>query len=376
MGAFDFIEDAVNSGGRAIGGAIDCLSSASGSFSNLLDKVPVVGPAFSGVYDFTYGANISFAKSVSDGNRIDKAAAEGLKKKVKGVQKVAPYAQTVISFIPGVGNTASGIIGCGLALAGGQPINEAIVVGIRDSLPGGPAVRIAFDASRAALEGKSIDEIAIDSLPISVEGRKSIKLGIALTVDAAKGKNITSALFNAMVPKDYQKAVAIGMSVGFGQKVQKSTIKKTPISLFGKLSEKGLFISKTNLALNEGIKGVNEDEKNGYLTALGLLSHVVKPIDVIAIRSNLNDKAKVGFDKGVAVHVGAVFTVPPRKIETPEQLYAYWTSKGLINASESLDRALMSKFSAPARTYAVAVAKNETVAAKSWWNKVLAWLGF
>jgi len=188
-----------------------------------LHRIPVAGGLLGGAFNLAVGSPFAMAASIVSGARIDKAVLNHLKSQLANIKEVAPYVQTVLSFIPGVGQGISGAIAGALALASGAKLTDALLEATKGALPGGKLSQMAFDVGKAAIQGKAIDEIALQALPISAQQKQMLKQGLAAAKDIAHGKNVGSALLdNALkaLPADAQKAIQIGMALGHGQVLQ------------------------------------------------------------------------------------------------------------------------------------------------------------
>lgn len=177
-----------------------------------------------------YKAGISLATlpqqaalRILSGQRIDKAALGSLQQAVKDARTVAPYVQTVMSLVPGVGTGISAGLGGALALAQGQPITEALLAAARSAVPGGPAAQAAFSVASGALQGKPIDQIAINALPLDPAAKSAIVRGLALAKDVAAGKNAAAGVLDTAlnaVPAQYRTAIQTGVAMGRARSLQ------------------------------------------------------------------------------------------------------------------------------------------------------------
>lgn len=192
----------------------------------VLKQIPVVGAPAAAVTSLTL-APVKVANGVISGQRLDKIALGQLKDGVSAATTIAPYAQTVLSIVPGVGTGAAGVIGAATALAKGKPITDAVVEGIRGSLPGGPVAQAAFNAAYAGVQGKPITAVALAAVPIPDDSKKLIVAGINATRDIANGKRVDEAIVKralAVAPPDVRKALQVGMAVSQGKNLQKAVI--------------------------------------------------------------------------------------------------------------------------------------------------------
>ena len=187
-----------------------------------LSHIPVAGTLVKSVANLV-ATPLNVASALAKGGRIDQAAMNGLKSALASVKDIAPYAQLVLSAVPGVGTGLSGAIGAGLALASGQNITDALIAGVRGALPGGPLAAAAFDVAHAAMQGKPITQIALNALPISPAQKQALVQGVQLARDLANGKNVAQSAIDAAthaLPADLQKAVQIGAALAHAKNLQ------------------------------------------------------------------------------------------------------------------------------------------------------------
>jgi hypothetical protein len=208
---------------NAITKAASSVVNTAGKYAiHAVSKIPVVGPLAKSVASLvTLPLNV--AEQLAAGGRIDKVAMGSLKSALSSVKQIAPYATTVLSLVPGVGTGLSGAIGAGLALASGQNISDALVTGVRGALPGGALSAAAFDVAHAAMQGKPIDQIALNALPIAPQAKQALAQGVSVAKDLAAGKKVSQAVVDAAthaLPPELQKAVQIGAALGHARNLQ------------------------------------------------------------------------------------------------------------------------------------------------------------
>lgn len=190
--------------------------------SKVLGKVPVIGGVVKAVNRVAL-MPITATQQVLEGGRIDKVVLNNLKQTLKDIKTVGPWAQTVLSLVPGVGTGMAAAIGAGLALAEGQSISQAMVSAVKGALPGGAASQAAFSVAESAIQGKPIDQIALSALPIPAQQKKLLAQGLAAAKDIAAGKNVASSIADRAIqslPPQYAKAVQVGLAVGRAKSLQ------------------------------------------------------------------------------------------------------------------------------------------------------------
>jgi hypothetical protein len=163
------------------------------------------------------------ALQLLQGKRIDKVGVNALKNAVKSAKTVAPYVQTVMSFVPGIGTGISAGLGGALALAEGQPISEAFIQAAKAAIPGGPAAQAAFSVATGAIQGKSIDTIALNALPIGPTEKAALLRGLSAAKALAAGQRVDQVLLDQALrslPPAAAKAVQAGVAIAQAKNLQ------------------------------------------------------------------------------------------------------------------------------------------------------------
>lgn len=226
-GFFSSIANAVKSVAKAVvpkviqKAAASVVNVAKGAV-NLVTKIPVLGTIVKAAGTLALLPAKAGAQLL-DGKRIDKIAVDQFKGALGAAKTLAPYVQTVISFVPGIGQGISAGIGGALALASGQSITEALLAAAKGAIPGGPAVQAAFSVASDVMQGKPITTIAINALPIGPAAKQALLGGLDAAKRIVKGENVgTAVLDNALkqLPPEYQKAVQIGVALGHAKNLQ------------------------------------------------------------------------------------------------------------------------------------------------------------
>jgi len=246
MSFFSKIAHAVGSGVKAVGGAARAVGNAAGS-------IPVVGKGIKAGFNLTVGAPFQVADDIVRGKRIDKVAFDSLKRNVQDIKAVAPYAQMVLQAVPGVGNGLAGVIGAGLALSEGQNVTKALAEGVRSALPGGPLAAAAFDVGAAAMQGKPLDQIALNALPIPAEQKRLVAQALAMAKDVATGKRVDTAILEAaerQLPPEVRNAMKAGMTLAHAAHLQSVVPAKTARPVAGGLA---FVFPKSGVSLSQGV---------------------------------------------------------------------------------------------------------------------------
>jgi len=303
-----------------------------------VQKVPVLGQVFN-IYT---GKHVFGAfNAVLEGQRIDRAALNGLKGQVREYKLLAPYAASIVAFVPGVGPGVGAGVAAGLALAEGQPLSQVAIAAIKGSIPGGAIAQAAFNATQAAVAGKKLDDVAIAALPLDARTKQALKTAIGLTKDLASGKRLDKALVARaddalkLLTPELRKAVNIGTAVGVGQIAQKQLGKVLSNPATKKaIADIGVVIAKTDKVIAAG-RMINKDPgfRAGFDTATGLLKGKnVTPIAMISLRTGLTPIQKKGFDAAAALQIGRVRNMGRTVGKTPAQAAAFLTTVGIAGA--------------------------------------------
>jgi len=195
------------------------------SIKKALKKVPVVGSPLAAVYGVAV-APAALAESIAKGQRIDKALVANFKDQVADIKTIAPYAAQVVTFVPGVGQGVGAAMAAATALANGQPLSSAVLSGIKGAIPGGQLAQSAFGAVQAVAQGKSLDQVALSSLPLPDAQKAALKTALSVASKIGKGERVDAIVFDTalkQLPPDVQKAVTIGVSVGHAANIQKKS---------------------------------------------------------------------------------------------------------------------------------------------------------
>lgn len=408
-----FAGNAAESAGHAAHSLVKLTDKATGAISELAAKVPFVGPGLHGVIDITLGAPVGFARAVADGERIDKAVYGNLKRQLADIREIAPYAQTVISFVPAVGPGVSGAIGASLALAEGQSLTDALVAGVKDSIPGGPIARGAFTAGVKISQGGRVDSAlvsgAVDALPVDATTKAQVTAGLELAQAAATGKPVDKALLKAAIktlapelqnkiasklgdtgavgmvidatvkglPKESKKALFTGIAIGNARSLQRTTSKElaNPITV-SKLQDEGKKAVDKSDVLRLGL-AMSGDPK-GYYLGIGIMGHKdVSRRAILELREGLpKGKARLAFDAALAVHIGAATTPPQPKKAPPAFKAGYYLANGIRSAATHQKVAVAKKVAKDPIAYGgMALALKRIKKSQSLWSRILRAIG-
>lgn len=298
-------------------------------------QIPYVGEAFNAAVDLSPAAALGgLTTRVLRGERIDRAFLKTAKQQIKAARTLAPYVQTVMSVVPGVGTGVAAAIAAGTALAEGRTITDAVLKGVKGALPGGPVAAGAFDTAVAITKGKRLDKAAINAvkaqLPPGAREAVDIVEGIArgdkvsavairaakrrlppearkavdLAVKAGKGANAKDLLLQVVrseLPKEAQKAFEVGAAMGAARTIQSLAVTKAgskpAVVKFARQGAKILSHRKAPKGLRKAARGLSRSRRAGFLAAVGAMSKSgVNAHALAAMRNRLGVAQRRGFD--------------------------------------------------------------------------------
>jgi hypothetical protein len=370
--------------------AVRSAATVSRGVKNTVGKVPIIGKPLSSVYRLTIGMPYEVADSVVSGERLDKVAIGTLKKSLQDVKDVAPYAQTVVSMVPGIGAGISAGIGAGLALASGQPITEALKAGVLAAVPGGALGKSVADVSFAVIQKKPLDAALMAAVPLSKDQKHALSVVLSGAKGIAEGKRIDKVALETaqkQLPPDVMKAAKIGVALSQGKNLQAVVKANVKPAILKDLEKKGRQIVSVNPVVRAGFASLKDPhQKAGFSVGSAISRFQVSPNDVVAIRAKLTPPQKKGFDMALAAHVGAV-TSAAEGVKTAAEQFAFNATVGAAELPKGNQKALVDVLAADTATRAgMNLAVNAhlatpnveftlTTAKKTFWRRVAEWLG-
>jgi hypothetical protein len=341
--AANFVGNAVKTSGREIGSVAKTvgggvqgiakiggkvIQGADGIIGGTIGKIPIVGSPLHSVFDLGFHAMMAPANltiGIISGERIDKAALGTLKQQLQDFKQVAPYAQMVISVVPGVGAGVSASLSAGLALAEGQSIAEVLKAGAIGAIPGGPlvkaAVTMAVEVTQSVASGKKLDLATISQ---TAGGIASSALGLPIVAKNALVAGI-GIMGNITAGKPLDKAVTDGAIQGLPISDQTKTVMRNASALAielaqGKRIDNALLARATSIAaslpttspLSDSIKtGIAAVKKVGVGKGEQVLSaalHAGLGDTLVSMGAQTLPKdVQNGIKAGVGLGSGAVF---------------------------------------------------------------------
>lgn len=234
VGFFGFVKKAASSLGkvasavvpkaitRAASSVISTAKNYAGAAYNAATRVPGLGTIVkAGGTLATLPARA--AQQLIAGKRIDQIAADQFKTALGSARALAPYVQTVVSMVPGIGSGVSAGIGGALALAQGKPIDQALIEATRAAIPGGPLAQSAFSVATDVMAGRPIDQVALNAIPMDPTAKAALMRGLGAARELANGRPVDQVVIDNAVrslPPAVQKAVQVGVAMGHARNLQ------------------------------------------------------------------------------------------------------------------------------------------------------------
>jgi hypothetical protein len=237
-------------------------------------EIPIVSDV-SNIIASAAAQPFKLADAIASGERLDRALIDNFKRDLKIIKDVAPYVQTVVSFVPGIGTGVAAAIAAGTALAEGKSIDEVAKAALRGAVPGGPAGAAAFDVAMGVVGGKSVDKAVIEAA-------------------------------RAQLPEGAKQAFDIGVAIATGENLQNSIAQGlsdlAPAQLKSIIDTGAQAVAKI-APLATAIKGIAAGEpQEGFKLAAGLLSQKgISEKAVSAVRGKLTPAKLSGFDAALKV---------------------------------------------------------------------------
>ena len=367
-----FLGDVAHAAGKGVAGVFHVAALPGELAVKGARKIPVVGKPIGSVFHFA-NAPLSLAEHIAEGDRLDRAVIDNIKGQVKDVRATAPYAQMVISFVPGIGTLASGAIGAGLALASGQPITGVLMAGVEGMIPGGTVGKSLFTVGKDVIEHKKLTDIEIDVLPLNSLEKASIKATLNLAMKQSQGKTVTHAeavAAQAGLSPQNRNALAVALAMGQAQQTQQDMLANVTNDTLTALQQQGQATIAVHPTLKAGeglLKSV--DERRGFEIGSGLMLYELAPMHVAAVQNKLStDGERHGFDMALAGHVGGV-KEGATQFSNPQSQFAFRATLGARNASAEMKGRIVQTgtVNVHATVGTLEAAKQVAVSKEHWW---------
>jgi len=267
------------------------------------------------------------AASVLHGERLDHVFLDAGKKQLAGIKEIAPYAATVVSFVPGVGTGVAAAIAAGTALAEGKTVTQALIAATRGALPGGPLATAAFDTATAIASGKNVVDstfkAAIAQLPPAAQTAANAALA------TAKGQNVKGAVLQAirqnMTPAQ-QKALDVGVAVATARNVQSAIVGAVASGVGAPaLAKQGTAVMAATPKFARAAQALSPPARAGYTKAMGLLANkAVNPHAIVAMRTAARPEEQSGIDHALKTYVNHFTPEWPTLVANGSALRGDW----------------------------------------------------
>jgi|GEM_PF-3690547 len=260
-----FLGKLVKSVGRAAGGAVRAVAKAARSLplrdiANVAFKaargdiagllLPLLpAPMQKTVRAFTTDPFARFAlqttRAALRGENVLRAAQVAAKAGIDDVRERMRFAAMVAPFVPGIGSGVAAALGAASALAGGEPISQALIAAARSAVPGGAVAQAAFDLGANLAQGKSLSEAALATARNQLPGGPAAKAAFDAALALAQGKKIQDAAFaaaGAVLPKSPYAAGALSFArrVAAGEDIRKAALSTAGNAVMRRLERQGV----------------------------------------------------------------------------------------------------------------------------------------
>jgi hypothetical protein len=384
-----FLSTIVKVVGLPITAAVAVTNPITGVIGKGISKIPVLGKPLNAVFDIG-NSPTRLAGNIAAGKNVVQSVKDEIKANGRDIKTAGPYAQMVLSFVPGVGTVASAAIGAGLALANGQPISQVFIAGVKGAIPGGPLATATFDVVVAGVQGHNVAKAAVAELPTLIANAptdKDTKAKMAMLLDVAKeiskGKQPDQKKYEtalAGLPPEARNAAVAAVIVGQAAATQEHALKVVRPSILVQLRNKGSDIIAKSPIMTAGLTSLpNLDLADGFTIGTGFASHRATTFEVVAIRAQLQGDRKVGFDLAMAYHIGSTSFAIPGGL-APKLAFGLICTHGLTAVKDPRERARLAAILAvhpvvkAGLQQGVEIHKSIT-GWRYWWHRFLVWLG-
>lgn len=287
---------------------IKLTTSALGS---VVGHIPLIGKPFKAALDIAVTGPLKTADAIASGARVDRALMSGVKTQLAGAKSLAPYAKAFLHYIPLIGTGADAAIAMGSALVSGKRIDKALMEGVKGALP--PSMQGTFDtAFKLAATAKADNRVQLNAI-------------------------------QKKLPPAQQKVFQAATSMGQAARLQ-AVVAKAATSPKTIVAIKAAAIAKIKtipyLESGKQILAYDKDIEGGYEMAIGTFDHDTPPVAIDAIRKKLNPPGLLGFNIGMAVHLGQSLHPAPAKM-APREQFGYYAVYGMQTAMNTQKTAML-----------------------------------
>ena len=380
-GPIKWLANAAVTAGRGIASATHTVAQGISSAAELVGKVPIIGGALHAALSIADGP-FQLVASVCSGERVDKAALNFAKTNISAVREVAPYAEMVITSIPGVGSVAAAGLAMGAALASGRPIDEAIMSGVKNAVPGGALGKAVFDVTSAAVQGDNIlsaaSKSALNQLP------PTARAALNVVQKAAKGDNIAKAALDearSALPPQAQVAFNAAVAVATGKNLQGAInkgLQQLTSSQLTAMANSGIEIANKNPMFKATRELLDTNAKPGFDVGVAMMSKTgVNEKTIGLIRTKLRPAQRGGFDMAVSSHIGQVTAPLAANNMSVKAKAAFYATHGMRGASKAMRKNMLTpiKRDSEARKGALWAIKQISKKETGLWQSIKQFLG-
>jgi hypothetical protein len=390
-----WVGNAVKTAGKPIGAVAHAVQGAEGAVGKEIGKLPVIGKPLHAIFDLGAMELIGPSLAIGDalgGERLDKALLSSFKQELQDIKTIAPYAEMVIAFVPGIGPGVAGALGAGLALASGQSITQAMEDGIKDAIPGGAIAVAVYQVAKtgvaiakthkftlgdvASLGGAAAAAVGI--LPAEVQSQ--LENVLSPVCDAVSGVKSAVGQAEAALPglkgllsAEAHKALQTGIAIGHAKYLQTIAMPAlTDPGVRNRLMAQGQQVAATDQTVQAARSTLNAGY-NGFDVGVGLMRMAMTPHQFQVLRGFFQGSDLVGFDLATSLHIARVSQPTPTLGSTPANA-GYLATLGMQGAPDASKTAMMQGIATQPVIAGGAKAAVNHVAERraSWWARIVA----
>jgi hypothetical protein len=310
--------------GKFVSGAVKAAGRAIDTAGSLVKKIPIVGAPVNQIFGSAWKiatSPVNMAVAIGKGQRIDRAMMDNLKSNLGEIKAVAPYAQMVVSVVPGIGTGVSAAMGAGMALMNGQPITDALAAGVAGMVPGGPlvssALQMGYSGVKSAVKGERVNIESLAKTGLGGLGKglglppaatNGVLAGVAMTGNLVRGVPPDVAIakgaidgipVNAQVKAAMHSANNLAQAVARGQRVDRAALVAAD-KAFEVLPVSNDLKQQVKLGISTG-KGILASKNPNEMLSVGLQTGLA---DKLISSSGISKEAQKALTTGMSVGVG------------------------------------------------------------------------
>ena len=353
----------------------------------LADGQPIDDALINGVVSAIPGGPAAKA-AFNVAHAIVKAAIEGQKIDPNFITATAVGAGADAIGLPTAAKNSLIASSCIVAsLAQGKPLATTLINGAADGLPipaqAKDAIKQAGDIVTAIAGGQKVDKALLQrasNIAKILDDAGAVDLAIKAgssvegPLQAAMGDSLIKG---ANLPKPIHDALHIGLATGVAVVRQVQAAHQITDVIPGKLTQAGIQLAKT-LPVVQAARKLADKGTKGFDLAQGICQSQTPLYDIVKLRDTLSDADKMGYDMGLASHIGMV-THPSITTLSPSARAGHVITVGMQGMGVASNKQAIMKaiVKNPNSAIGAAYGIHEIAQAREeWYIRLLHYLGF